>query len=118
MGSASYEGAMAATGTVQYAVLGPARTWDFAAGTLLVSEAGGSTVSFADGRWAPLETFAPDYTNTAETSSRLRAWHRPVIMGPAATVAFVSANLRPRAPSFRARVRGAIARLNGRSGGR
>jgi len=118
MGSASYEAAMAAADTVQYAVLGPARTWDFAAGTLLVSEAGGSTVSLADGRWTPLETFAPDYTNTAETSGRLRAWRRPVIMGPAATVAFVSANLRPQAPSLRARVRGAIARLNGRSAGR
>ena len=98
MGSASYEAAMAAAGMVQYAVLGPARTWDFTAGTLLVSEAGGTTVSLEDGRWTPLETFAPGYAGTAETSRRLRAWRQPVIMGPPATVAFVSANLRPRTP--------------------
>ena len=116
MGSASYEAAMAAAGMVQYALLGPARTWDFAAGTLLVSEAGGAAMSLEDGRWTPLETFAPGYANTAETSRRLRAWRRPVIVGPPATVAFVSANLRPRMPSLAARVRRAAGRLRGRSG--
>jgi len=118
MGSASYEAAMVAAGMVQYALLGPARTWDFAAGTLLVSEAGGTAASFYDGRWTPLETFAPGYANTAETSRRLRAWRRPVIVGPPATVAFVSANLRPRTPSLAARARRAMGRLRGRRGRR
>ena len=117
LASASYEGAMTAAGMVQYAVLGPARTWDFAAVTLLASEAGGATVSLEDGRWTPLETFAPGYSNTAEASRRLRSWRQPVIMGPPATVAFVSANLRPRKPSLRARARRMMRRPSGRSGG-
>jgi len=114
-GGASEEAAFVAAGMAQYAVLGPASTWDFAAGTLLVTEAGGSVVSYHAGRWAPLETFATGYDNTPETSRRLRSWHRPVIMGPPATVAFVSANLRPRGPSLAARVRRAAGRLRVRA---
>ena len=120
MGSASYEGAMVAAGMAQYAVLGPARTWDFAAVTLLVSEAGGTAVSLEGDRWAPLETFAAGYSNTVETSRRLRSWHRPIIVGPPATVTFVGANLRPRtpSPSMAARARRAMRRLRRRSDGR
>jgi len=118
MGCASYEGAMVAAGMAQYGVLGPARTWDFAAATLLVSEAGGTAVSLEGDCWAPLETFAAGYSNTVETSSRLRSWRRPIIVGPPAMVTFVSANLRPRGPSVAARARRAIRRLSRRSDGR
>ena len=118
MGSASYEGAMVAAGMAQCAVLGPARTWDFAAVTLLVSEAGGTAVSLESDRWAPLETFAAGYSNTVETSKRLRSWHRPIIVGPPAMVTFVSANLRPREPSVVSRARRAMRGLSRRSDGR
>ena len=41
-GCAAYEVCMVAAGMMQYSVTGPAKIWDFAAGSLLVSEAGGS----------------------------------------------------------------------------
>ena len=54
-GCASYEVCMVAAGMMQYSVTGPAKIWDFAAGSLLVSEAGGSVLALNDkGDWAPL----------------------------------------------------------------
>jgi len=114
LAGASYETVLVAAGNAEYAVLGPARTWDFAAGTLLVTEAGGAAVSLEGRHWTPLDSFAPDYSNTPETTRRLRAWRRAVIMGAPATVMFVSSNLRPRRPSLRARLRRGTRRLTGR----
>ena len=96
-GCASYEVCMVAAGMMQFSVTGPAKIWDFAAGSLLVKEAGGSVFALNDrGDWAPLAGWGAPYARDAATSQRMRAWHGAVICGPIETVSFVAANMKPR----------------------
>ncbi len=97
LGCAAYEVCMVAAGVMQYSITGPAKIWDFAAGSLLVTEAGGSVYALNEKReWAPLTAWGAPYARDAATSRRMRAWHGAVICGPPQTAAFVAANLRPR----------------------
>jgi myo-inositol-1(or 4)-monophosphatase len=60
-GSIAYELAYAARGTFQYAIISGARLWDMVAGTVLVQEAGGTTL-FSNGtrrHWSAWDTFLP-----------------------------------------------------------
>lgn len=96
-GCAAYEVCMVAAGVMQFSVTGPAKIWDFAAGSLLVTEAGGSVFALNEkGDWAPLTGWGAPYALDAATSRRMRAWHGAVICGPPETAAFVASNLRPR----------------------
>ncbi len=96
-GCAAYEVCMVAAGMMQFSITGPAKIWDFAAGALLVTEAGGSVYALNEkGDWAPLTGWGAPYARDAATSRRMRAWHGAVICGPPQTAAFVAANLRPR----------------------
>ena len=118
MGSVAFEMCMVAAGVAQYAVSGPARLWDFAAGSVIVSEAGGRVAALRrDGRWRELDSFVDGYSADAETSERLRRWNRPVISGPPGAVELLGRNLRPRRPSPLARSRRAIERAFGRREG-
>ena len=101
LGSVAFELCMVASGVLQYAISGPANSWDFAAGSLIVSEAGGLSLALdSRGRWRKLETFAQPYVHDFETSKNIRTWLRPVISGPASTTNFISKNLRPKARSL------------------
>ncbi|MBI4219466.1 MAG: inositol monophosphatase [Chloroflexi bacterium] len=111
-GSAVYDQVLVAMGIAQYAIAGPARVWDFAAGVLLVREAGGIAMTPTDPRsgrfsttWRPLESFVDGYETNSETFKRLRAWHGPVLLGPPSVVEFVARNVRPRRPSRFRRLR-------------
>jgi myo-inositol-1(or 4)-monophosphatase len=111
-GSAVYEQMLVALGVAQYSITGPAKIWDFAAGVLIVREAGGIAMTPArpgDGaradHWRPLESFVDTYDLTPETTKRMRAWHNPVLLGPPSIVEFVAANARPRRPSTLRRLR-------------
>ncbi len=96
-GCASYEVCMVAAGMTQFSVAGPAKIWDFAAASLLVTEAGGSVYALNDsGEWAPLTGWGDPYARDAATSRRMRAWHGAVICGPLESVSFVAANMKPR----------------------
>ena len=96
-GCAAFEVCMAAAGMMQCSVTGPAKVWDFAAGSLLVTEAGGSVLALNErGDWAPLTGWGAPYARDAATSRRMRAWHGAIICGPDETVSFVAANLKPR----------------------
>ena len=96
-GCAAYEVCMVAAGMAQFSVTGPAKIWDFAAGSLLVTEAGGSVFALNDrGDWAPLTGWGAPYARDAATSRRMRAWHGAIVCGPAETVSFVAANMKPR----------------------
>ena len=96
-GCAAYEVCMVAAGTMQYSVTGPAKIWDFAAGSLLVSEAGGSVLALNDkGDWAPLTGWGAPFARDAATSRRMRAWHGAILCGPPETTAFLAANMKPR----------------------
>jgi myo-inositol-1(or 4)-monophosphatase len=111
-GSAVYEQMLVALGVAQYSITGPAKIWDFAAGVLIVREAGGIAMTPArpgDGvradHWRPLDSFVDSYDLTPETTKRMRAWHGPVLLGPPSIVEFVAANARPRRPSTLRRLR-------------
>jgi fructose-1,6-bisphosphatase/inositol monophosphatase family enzyme len=111
-GSAVYEQMLVALGVAQYSITGPAKIWDFAAGVVIVREAGGIAMMPArpgDGaradHWRPLESFVDTYDLTPETMKRMRAWHGPVLLGPPSIVEFVAASARPRRPSTLRRLR-------------
>jgi myo-inositol-1(or 4)-monophosphatase len=101
-GSAVYELAMVARGVLQYAVTGAVFSWDLAAGTLLVKEAGGIVLTPAGpddqvaGDWAMLDSFSPGFENTEETSKAIRARRRVVLVGAPEVVWFVAEHLQRR----------------------
>ena len=100
-GSACYEQFMVAKGSMQYSITGRAHTWDFAAGTLLVREAGGKVLALNSNRkFEEFWGWGDDYANDPATYSRLRKWGGLLLLGAPATVDFVAANLKPRKPKF------------------
>ena len=117
-GSACYEQFMVAKGSMQYSITGRAHTWDFAAGTLLVREAGGKVLALNSNRkFEEFWGWGDDYANDPATYSRLRKWGGLLLLGAPATVDFVAANLKPRKPKFfglAGRVRSVARRLSGR----
>jgi hypothetical protein len=99
-GSVCFELLMVANGSYQYALSGFAHTWDFAAGLLLVREAGGATVTLgANGGWVDFTGWAEGYANDIETTKRIRGWVGPVLAGHPMIVQFVGDNLKLRRPS-------------------
>lgn len=111
-GSAVYDQVLVAMGIAGYSITGPARIWDFAAGVLIVREAGGvamTPVDDANGRktdrWRPLEAFTTPYGNDGDTLKRMRAWYGQVLLGSPDIVEYVTRHARPRRPSTVARIR-------------
>lgn len=111
-GSAVYDQALVALGIAGYSITGPARIWDFAAGVLIVREAGGVAMTPVDDtkggktdRWRPLESFATPYGNDGDTLKRMRAWYGQVLLGSPDIVDYVTGNVRPRRPSTVGRLR-------------
>lgn len=103
-GSTCYEMLMVATGSAQFAISGFAHTWDFAAGMLLIKEAGGRVMSLnGDGRWQELEGWGLPYLNDADTSQKMRKWMGPVLSGPPKVTEFAALHSRLRRESFLAR---------------
>jgi hypothetical protein len=98
-GSACYEQFMVAKGSMQYAITGVARTWDFAAGILLISEAGGKIMRLnSDGQFSNFDGWMENYKTDSQTYTRLRKWKGLILSGPPRTVDFVAANLRSKKP--------------------
>ena len=98
-GSSCHEQFLVAKGSMQYSITGRAFTWDFAAGTLLVKEAGGKVLAANSDR--VFEEFAGwgrNYANDPETYGRLRKWSGLLLLGAPTTVDFIAANLKPRKP--------------------
>lgn len=96
-GSACYEQFLVANGTMQYAITGFAKAWDFAAAILLVTEAGGKITALdSTGRFRGFKGWSASYANDSATSARIRKWGGLLLTGAPATVDFVAENLRPR----------------------
>lgn len=114
-GSTCYEQFMVAKGSMQFSITGFAHTWDFAAGILLVKEAGGKVMAVnSDRRFEEFEGWGQDYTNDPATYGRLRKWRGLLLFGAPATVDFIAANLSPRRsgiPGLLGRVMSAGSRL-------
>jgi myo-inositol-1(or 4)-monophosphatase len=92
LGSIAAELGLVASGALQYAVYAGPKLWDVAAGALLITEAGGAARFWQrQAGWQPLDRF------TATDPKRgLRAWAAPTLVGGAALVPLVAADLTPR----------------------
>ena len=102
-GSIASEMAMAARGTLQYAIFGSPRLWDVAAGVTLVIEAGGAVMlgnrsagatplqrpSLSWTPASPLVNWTPGKTTIGE----LRRWSPPLLAGSPGIVHHVTDNL-------------------------
>ena len=96
-GSSCYEQFMVAKGSMQYSITGRAFIWDFAAGTLLVKEAGGKVLAAnSDRNFVEFAGWGQNYANDPATYGRLRKWTGLLLLGAPATVDFIAANLKPR----------------------
>jgi myo-inositol-1(or 4)-monophosphatase len=96
-GSACYEQFLVANGTMQYAITGFAKAWDYAAAILLVTEAGGKVMALGSGgRFREFSGWSKGYANDSATSARIRKWGGLLLTGSPATVDFVAENLRPK----------------------
>jgi myo-inositol-1(or 4)-monophosphatase len=96
-GSACYEQFLVANGTMQYAITGFAKTWDFAAAILLVTEAGGKVTALNSDRvFSHFDGWSKNYANDSATYGRIRKWGGLLLTGSPATVDFVATNLRPK----------------------
>jgi len=96
-GSACYEQFLVANGTMQYAITGFAKTWDFAAAILLVKESGGKVMALDSTRkFTEFHGWRDNYSNDSVTYGRIRKWGGLLLTGAPATVDFVSENLRPK----------------------
>jgi len=102
-GSIVFDLLMVASGKLQLLLGGWAAPWDYAAGILIVKEAGGYVMSpdiNEDGaltdRWMEFQTFDRNYEPTPNTMRRLRRWHRPVLAGSRDIVTFAANDLKPR----------------------
>jgi hypothetical protein len=91
---------MVADGRAQALIGSAASIWDYAAGVLIVQEAGGALMSLqpdpvspAEQVWAPFTTFDRNYEKTKTTTRGLRNWKRPMLAGAPDIVAFIAANL-------------------------
>lgn len=105
-GSACYDQFMVANGSMQYSITGFAHTWDFAAGSLLVKEAGGTVMAVNPARhFEVFRAWGQDYRNDPATYGRMRKWRGLLLLGAPATVDFIAANLAPRTSGFFGKLR-------------
>ncbi len=80
IGSGALEAAFLAAGILESAFNTGPRSWDIAAGAILVQAAGRGIWHLRDGEWRPLEVFA-------ETAQEIADWQYPVLMATDAAYA-------------------------------
>ena len=115
LGSIALELSYVAAGMLQYAVFGPSRLWDVAAGVLLVQEAGGVVLMRSRrGAWQPVERFEPPAGDGPELEQLRSWWLGSMVAGSPALAWNVSRALRPRRSAL-AWLRRLLRRRGGRS---
>jgi myo-inositol-1(or 4)-monophosphatase len=96
-GSIAVEYALTAAGVLQYSYYNGPKIWDVAAGVLLVSEAGGVTLSRSGKVWSKLDQFTVGRQSDAVPSLKaLAEWRAPLIAGAPGLAAYVSEQLHRR----------------------
>lgn len=98
VGSIAFELALVADGTYQFAVFPSPKSWDVAAGILLVNEAGGSTLALEpkSNRWTQFHRFANIEESGPPGQVTLREWKSSILVGNPEITSFVSNNLKRR----------------------
>lgn len=99
-GSTCYEMMMVATGSMQYALNGFSSVWDYAAGLIIVREAGGISMIPSETGWREISGWRDLYTADVATSQRMRSWKGSILSSTPAIATFVSSNLAPRKNSL------------------
>ena len=99
-GSCTAELVLVASGALRAGVFIKPSIWDVAAGTLIVREAGGAVLTWADGRWQPFECFVPEKPSRGKGEPALRHWGRPLLVGAPDAVERLTARMawHPRLP--------------------
>ena len=98
VGSIAYELALGADGRYQYAMFARPRSWDVAAGILLVQEAEGwvETRSRDQRGWYPFSTFASGRDDGPPGQKLLREWANVILAGNPDMTHYVSRRVRVR----------------------
>lgn len=99
-GSTCYELMMVATGSMQYALTGYSSVWDYAAGLIIVKEAGGVSMVPTQTGWQNITGWGDLFNGDVETSKRMRAWKGTVLSSSPGMAGFLSTNLAPRRPGL------------------
>ncbi len=99
-GSTCYELMMVATGSMQYALNGYANVWDYAAGLVIVREAGAISLTPGPDGWSEITGWGELFAGDVETSKRMRSWKGPVLSATPDIASFVSSNLTSRRPGI------------------
>ena len=91
VGSIVYELALIANGTYQYGLFSSPKSWDVAAGILLVKEAGGLILSRTNNKegWYEFSAFQPSPGEHMPGQKCLRDWSAPILAGNPAMARFV-----------------------------
>ena len=75
LGSCAFEMMLIAKGISAYGILGPASSWDFAAGVIIIRESGGEIFSINNkNEWERFKGFHDNYQNNYETIEHIRNW--------------------------------------------
>jgi myo-inositol-1(or 4)-monophosphatase len=80
-GSCTAELVLIASGALRAGVFIKPSIWDVAAGTLIVREAGGTVLTWQEGRWQPFQRFEPAKPDRGKGEPALRHWGRPLLLG-------------------------------------
>ena len=99
-GSVTAEMVLIASGALRAGVFIKPSIWDVAAGTLIVREAGGEVLTWANGRWQAFERFVPEKPARGKGEPALRHWGRPLLVGAPDALARLTARMawHPRLP--------------------
>ena len=93
-GSTCHELIKVANETMQYSLSGWANIWDYAAGLIIIHEAGGiSLTPDKQGKWKELKGWSSLFSGDRKTSSLLRNWKGPVLSASPEIAEFISKNL-------------------------
>lgn len=105
-GSIAYELSMVAKGVTQYTITTAPLLWDAAGGAMLVLEAGGQVLvgerrkgiyGLTNAmRWTPLKSFFPSWRSGRTTMSEIRKWRKPMFLGNAEVLTYVTSNINSR----------------------
>jgi myo-inositol-1(or 4)-monophosphatase len=99
-GSCTAELALIASGGLRAGVFLKPSIWDVAAGAVIVREAGGLVLTWADGSWSRFERFEPQKPQRGNGEATLRNWGRPLLLGAPEAVERLTARMawHPRLP--------------------
>ena len=95
LGSTCYELFLVANNQMQYTISGYANSWDFAAGILLIKEAGGSVMKYSEeeNRFINFQGWSKGYLNDKDTYSSIQNWKGLILSGNKKIVKYISNNI-------------------------